>query len=130
MRKKKPCAVSLVLAALLAAAPARAGEHLVATSLISTRISEAAANREVNLEALEGVLASEAGLQAARLLGSEPEDVRRQLSTLSDREVEDLARRASALRLDPVAGYHYELEHMLWIVLLVVLIIFVVQRID
>ena len=125
----KVCAVLMTAVILVSAVPVRAADHLVAPGTVSASMAQAAAERAQHLATLDELLASPRAARAAELAGADVGNVRGALASLSNDEARDLAARAQALQSDPVAGLH-EVEDVLGIALLVVLIIFIVDRID
>jgi len=80
------------------------GTHLVTPDLAQARLVEASAERERNLATMEAFLASPEGQAGLGAVGVTEARVRGSLPTLSDAELQDVAARAAALQVDPVAG--------------------------
>ncbi len=116
---RKPWAV-LTLASMLFAVPtARAEDHLVTREAVDRRLADAATDRARSLASLEGVLASPRASKAAAIAGVDLDRVRTSLPRLSDADLRDLARRAAALKSDPVAGHHEETEETLVLIIVI-----------
>ena len=120
----------LATAVLLMASAARAEEHLVAPEAASARLAEAAAARARDHATLETVLATPAASRAAASVGVDLARVRDSVVTLSDGELRDLARRAEALRTDPVSGLDHDVELLLIVFLLVAIVILIIKAVD
>ncbi len=102
-------------------------EHLVTNATTQARLSQAATQREEDVLLLKRVFSSPQA-SAAAALGAPVARARAAVPTLSDRELRDLAGRASALRADPVAGYHeYILHDFITIFLILVLVVAVIE---
>lgn len=95
--------VATVAAALLAGAPVRAEEHLLAVESARQRLVDAAASRERDLATLDA-LAAAADASVLAAAGLDAGRVRASLRALDDGELRELAARASALQADPAAG--------------------------
>ena len=80
------------------------GSHLVNPDLAQARLLEADAQRQHDIATLDAFLVSPEGKAALSTVGLSDARVRGALPTLSDGELQDLARRAAALEADPVAG--------------------------
>jgi len=80
------------------------GTHLVTPDLAQARLLEASAERERNLATVEAFLASPEAQAGLGAVGVTEARVRGSLPTLSDAELQDVAARAAALQVDPVAG--------------------------
>jgi hypothetical protein len=97
-------AIAAVAVLSAAHASAQTQNHLVGVEVAQARLHEAAHQRDVNLATLDAFVASREGSAAITLLGANADHVRSSLSSLSDRELHELAARAAALDSDPVAG--------------------------
>jgi hypothetical protein len=102
--------VPAVLAAL--AAPAVAADHLVSAQTADQHLLSAEAARARDLAAVDAFVSQGEGARALATLGVDPSTVQRALPTLSDTELRDLAARADALQMDPVAGMS---KQVIWI---------------
>ena len=97
--------LSTVLAMLLLVpAPGSAQDHLVTAGDVQARFAEAADQRAENLRTVEAALSSPAAVEAAALLHADLVRIRARASSLTDEELRDVAARANALTVDPVAG--------------------------
>jgi hypothetical protein len=106
---RKSCAIVALTAMLLGSGVVgRADDHLVKQGAVGARLNDAAAERAQNLAALDHALASPKAAHAAKVVGVSIEQVRGSLSRLSDNELRDLTRRATALRSDPAAGHYHD----------------------
>jgi hypothetical protein len=72
---------------------------------------------------VERLLARPEAAAAARALGVDVGGLRRAASTLSDRELSELARRASALESDPAAGLSRDVNDLLILFLVVAVLV-------
>ncbi len=129
MHKRKNV-LSLAAVVLLVACAAPAEEHLVSPEAASARLAKAAAARAHDQATLETVLATPAASRAAASVGADLAVVRDAVATLSDGELRDLARRAEALRTDPVAGLDHDVEQLLVVFLIVAIVILVIKAVD
>ena len=93
-----------LIAGLAFSLPARADDHLVSSSDISTRLAEAASMRQADISTLRSFLASPTAQQAAKLLGTDSAGLQARLPHLGDSEARSLANRARALTADPAAA--------------------------
>ena len=108
---RKSCAIVALTAMLLGSGVvARADDHLVKQDAVGARLNDAAAERAQNLAALDHALASPKAVRAAKVVGVSIDQVRNSLSRLSDNELRDLTRRATALRSDPAAGHYHDAD--------------------
>ena len=101
-----PRFLSAVLALLLVPAPGFAEEHLVTSQDLQARFAHVAAERAENLRTVQAALSSPAAAEAAALLHADLGRIRARVSSLTDEELRDVAARAEALTVDPVAGAH------------------------
>ena len=108
---------------------AAAGEHMVTPDAVQSRLSEAAAQRAQNVATVQEVLSTPIAVEAAAILGADLSRVRAGEGQLSDRELSDLASRASALQGDPVAGALNSNQRMLVTIALVLIVIILVLAI-
>ncbi len=121
----------LALWALLCLAfPAAAADHVVSLDGVSARLEAAAADRAQRLQDLDSWLAGPEVTRAAGALGQDSVALRRALPVLSDAELQDLARRAEALRVDPAAGLSSDVNQLLIIFLIVAIVILVLRAVD
>ena len=102
---KKPCAILALAAMLIGSSGVHAEDHLVSPGVLGTSLTQAAAERTRNLERLDGALASRRASQAAAVAGLDIDNVRASLAGLTNDELRDLARRATAIDSDPTAGH-------------------------
>src|SRR5688572_29310217 len=104
-------ATAVVLSTLVVAVQgAAATDHLVTAEADAQRIQGAAAVREADIAAVGGVLARPEATRVARALGADLEQAKAAAAALSDEELRDLAQRARALQIDPVAGLSNDVE--------------------
>jgi hypothetical protein len=103
---RKPCAILTLAAMLFGSAGVYGQDHLVSPGVLGNSLTQAAAERARNLERLDGALASRRASQAAAVAGFDIDDVRASLAGLTNDEVRDLARRATAIDSDPTAGHY------------------------
>jgi hypothetical protein len=105
------------------------GSHLVNPDLAQARLLQADAQRQQDLATLDAFLVSPEGRAALSTVGLSDARVRGSLPTLSDSELQDLARRAAALEADPVAG---AMSHRQWVwigvVALAVILIIIIAK--
>lgn len=120
----------LLVAAAISSLPASAEDHLVSPEAASARLAEAATLRERQLALLDRTLSSPAAAQAVAALGTDIGRVRAALPALSDAELKDLATRAAALDMDPVAGMDADIRTLLIIFLIVAIVILVLKAVD
>jgi hypothetical protein len=130
MQKSVAGLVTVVVAALLSGGAAGAGEHLVGREAFAARLAAAAAQRDVDLAALERALDTPAARAAAARIGVDLHSVRGAAAHLSTAELADLASRARALDVDPGAGIDPDVRELLVIFLIVAIVILVLQAVD
>ena len=126
----KPFIASLLAIMIVAAPIARADDHLVSRRDAATQLSEAAAQRAHNLATLDATLALPQAQQAAAVAGFNIGRLRAALPQLSDSDLRELSARASALGIDPAAGYHRygdAVEGLLFIALLAAVVLIVID---
>src|SRR5262245_48221192 len=126
---RKSC-VALILAAAVAWAPVvRAQDHLVSRQDTAAHLKEAAAERAHHLATLDATLALPQAQQAASVAGFDIGRLRSALPQLSDKDLRELSARATALRTDPAAGYHYHeaVEGLLFIALLAAIVLVIID---
>jgi hypothetical protein len=116
---RKPCAVLTLISMLFAVPITRADDHLVSGGSVNRKLAEATAERAGNLASVEGVLRSARASKVAAVAGIDLDRVRTSLPQLSDAELRDLSRRATALDSDPTAGHYHEAEDALLVVFVV-----------
>ena len=121
---------SLLIVATFAAIPAFSQDHLVSPEAASARLAEAAAVRQGRIALVDRVLSSSEAASAASAMGTDIGRVRAALPALSDAELQDLARRATALDADPVAGLDDDIRTLLIIFLIVAIVIMVLKAVD
>lgn len=102
-RTAKTIAVLLMatLARPLTALPA---DHMLAAASVTARLNAAAETRAADLRAIRAFLASPAARAAAGAIGADAVEMQSRALLLCDAEASDLARRATTLTVDPVAG--------------------------
>lgn len=122
----------LVLSMLTAAVvpQALAQEHLVDPGVVADRLSEHQAQRESDIAAVRQVLATPQAADAMKTLGANPAEVNAGVATLSSSELQDLASRARALDVDPVAGLSADVNTLLVVFLIVAIVILVIAAVD
>jgi hypothetical protein len=118
------------LAALLAAAPAFAQDHLLTRETAQGRLAAAADERRAELAAVDRALATPEAERAASSVGVDIAAVRAAVPALSDAELADVSQRAAALESDPVAGLDHDIKLLLEIFLIVAIVILVLRAID
>jgi hypothetical protein len=118
------------MAAVLAAAPAFAQDHLLTRDTAGTRLTAAAEERRHALAAVDRVLATPTAERAATSVGVDIGAVRAAVPALSDADLADLSVRAAALESDPVAGLDHDIKLLLEIFLIVAIVILVLRAID
>jgi hypothetical protein len=96
--------VALTLAALLGGPVARADEHVLSLSDLHRDLSQSAAARQANSDAIDHFLASPRVQKTLKAVGTDSDQLRRAASLLDDREKEELAARARAAEADVVGG--------------------------
>jgi hypothetical protein len=96
--------VSILILILTFSGSLRAGDHLVAPADIHARVEAHTRERKDALDGLEALMAAPLAVEALARSGLKKEDIRRRLEGLRDEELQDLHRRAAALRSDPAAG--------------------------
>jgi hypothetical protein len=96
---------SAVLAmVLLVPSAGSAQDHLVTAGDIQARFAATTDQRAENLRSVEAALSSPAAAEAAALLHADLGRIRAGASSLTDEELRNVAARANALTVDPVAG--------------------------
>jgi hypothetical protein len=131
MLKFKPVATLLAITALGYASPATsAPEHVVTRAALAERVAGDAAQRESDIAAVRGILATSQGAGAMHRLGANPVDVRARVATLSPSDLRDLAARARALQVDPTAGLSSDVNSLLVIFLVVAIVVLVLGAVD
>lgn len=96
--------LAALLALLLVPAPGIARDHVVTPADIQARFAEGDAERAGNIDAVFSALSLPAASEAAALLHADLGRIRARVSSLTDEELRDVASRAEALTVDPVAG--------------------------
>ena len=91
---------------LLVPAPGSAQDHLVTAADVQARFEAMGGNRAENLRTVEAALSSPAAAEAAALLPADLGRIRARVASLTDEELRDVAARAEALTVDPMAGTH------------------------
>jgi len=109
---------------------ALAEDHILRPEAIAQRLSEQAAERNSDLTAVQQVLATPQARNAMRTLGANPDHVRSRVATLSSAELQDLATRARALHVDPVAGLDDDVNTLLVVFLMVAIVILVLGAVQ
>ena len=84
--------------------PIQASDHLVSLAEVRARVEEQVGARVAALAELDQTLAAPRVTQALSRSGVSTAEVRSGLVMLSDDDLEELRRRADALRTDPAAG--------------------------
>ena len=106
-----------------------AGDHLVSTDAAASQLRAAALARQADLGAVEKVLSTPEAKRASSALGVDIRQVKGAASTLTDRELRDLATRASALDADPAAGLSRDVDQLLVVFLIVAIVILVIKAV-
>lgn len=89
---------------LCSATPAPCTDHVVSQQLMDIRLREASQQRAGDIATLRSFLSGTTARRAAATVHLNPDAVARKLSALSDRELRDLADRATRLDIDPHSG--------------------------
>lgn len=114
--------LAATLALLLVPAPGSAQDHVVSAADVHARLLASAADRAAGLRAVDAALATPAAEEAAALLHTDVDRMRRGVASLTDEELRDVAARAELLTVDPVAGLHPLLWVLFGVVALFVLL--------
>ena len=96
--------ISILIFALTFPDSVRAGDHLVQPADIHARVEAHARERQDALDELETLMAAPLAMETLARSGLKRGDIRRRLEGLRDEDLQDLHRRAAALRSDPAAG--------------------------
>ncbi len=98
--------VSQLAVPVVQAAPApAAGDHLVDQSQVARRLLESAKTRDERVKLFQNALGTEQARRQARAMGADPDRLRAAVPHLSDRELADLATRATQVKQDVAAGH-------------------------
>ena len=89
---------------LCSATPGRGTDHMVFRQVMDIRLREAGQQRAGDIATLRSFLSGPTAGRAAATVHLDPAAVSGKLSALSDRELRDLADRATRLEIDPHAG--------------------------
>jgi hypothetical protein len=116
-------------AALLCGGWAFADDHLVSPDAAASQLRAAALTRRADLGAVERVLSTPEAGRASSALGVDIQQVKSAARGLSDRELRDLAVRASALDADPAAGLSRDVDQLLVVFLIVAIVILVIKAV-
>jgi hypothetical protein len=122
--------LALAAAAALLSGPVSAQDHLLGRETAQSRLTTAAAERRLELAAVDRVLATPDAAQAASSVGVDIAAVRAAVPALSDAELADLSVRVAALDSDPVAGLDRDIKLLLEIFLIVAIVILVLRAVD
>jgi hypothetical protein len=105
-------------------------EHLVGTRVLGERLAVAEAQRNLDVRTVRHVLSSPRAAQVAVALGTRIDAVSDGVPSLSDRELRDLAQRASVLGTDPVSGHiDADVNDFLVIFLVVAIVVVVIAAV-
>ena len=120
--------VSPALAILLAVplhshAAASQEDHLVTSQAMQDQLTQSAADRQKNIDAVKRFLNSPIADKAIRAAHYNPEEVRKAIPTLTDDELADLAARSNQVQQEFVAGSLTRTELALIAVAFVVIIV-------
>ena len=115
--------ILIVSFTLTAAPPPASAEHVVTPAAIQSRLAESAAQRATDVASVRRLLADPEAARIARLAGADAASVTAGVATLSDADLRDLATRANALTVDPLAGH---VDHDVWLLVKVFLIVAIV----
>jgi hypothetical protein len=85
-------------------APDRSARHLLNQEQVARRLLESAQTREQRIKLFQDALATSEAQKRARLMGADPDRLRAAVPHLSDRELADLAARATQAK-DVAAGH-------------------------
>jgi hypothetical protein len=114
---------------LLCGGWAFADDHLVSPDAAASQLRSAFLARQADLGAVQRVLSTPEARRASSALGVDIRQVQGAASTLTDRELRDLAVRASALDADPAAGLSHDVDQLLVIFLIVAIVILVLKAV-
>lgn len=117
------------MAAILAAAPAFAQDHLLTRETAQDRLTAAADERRHELAAVDRALGTPEAARAASSVGVDISAVRAAVPALSDADLADISVRAAALESDPVAGLDHDIKLLLEIFLIVAIVILVLRAV-
>jgi hypothetical protein len=101
---KKLIASLMAVTMLTSANPAPCTDHVVSRQLMGLRLAEASQQRAMDITTLRSFLSEPMARRAAAAVHLESDSVAARLSALTDRELRDLADRASRLQVDPHSG--------------------------
>jgi hypothetical protein len=122
-------APAAVVAAIVAAAPAFAQDHLLGRDTAQARLAAGTEERRHELDAVDRVLATPEAARAASSVGVDIAALRAAVPALSEGELADLSLRVAALESDPVAGLDHDIKLLLEIFLIVAIVILVLRAI-
>ena len=122
-------APAAVVAAIVAAAPAFAQDHLLSRDAAQDRLAAATQDRRQALDTVDRALATPEAARAASSVGVDIAAVRAAVPALSDAELADISARATALESDPVAGLDHDIKLLLEIFLIVAIVILVLRAV-
>jgi hypothetical protein len=106
-----------------------ADDHLMSPDAAASQLRAAALARQADLGTVEKVLSTPEARRASSALGVDIRQVKGAASTLTDRELRDLAARASALDADPAAGLSRDVDQLLVVFLIVAIVILVIKAV-
>ena len=121
-----PSALMLLLSAPTGAFAQTAQDHLVSPQTLQKQLSDSAATRQKNIEAVNNFLSSPIADQAIRDAHYNPEQVRNAVPTLSDQELASLSTRAQDAQQKFAAGSLSKTEIGLIAIAFVVLIVVII----
>ena len=129
------CRVMISVAlALVVAAPAESHaaawqeDHLVTPQAMQDQLTQSAADRQKNIDAVKRFLSSPIADKAIRDAHYNPEEVKQAIPTLTDDELADLAARSNEVQQEFVAGSLTRTELALIAVAFVVIIVVIVVQ--
>ena len=108
---------------LASPAPPAAAQHLVSGQEMAARLKGSAAKRVADRLKVETLLSGIAAAEVAAAHGLGIRPLRSGVAALSDAELRDLARRADALEIDPVAGGVVKTLLILGIIVVVIVLL-------
>ena len=106
-----------------------ADDHLVSSDAAGAELRAAAVTRQVDLAAVEKVLRTPEARRASSALGVDIGRVKGAAWSLTDRELRELAARASSLDADPAAGLSRDVDQLLVVFLIVAIVILVIKAV-
>jgi hypothetical protein len=107
-----------------------AQDHLLGDGVVKARVEQARSERDRDAAIVRDFLESPDATRVAGRLGVDMGRVRSGVSQLSEKELRDLAERATRLRGDPAAGLSHDTNEILIIILIVGIVLLVLKAVD